>query len=111
VDRHPVTNAEYLRFLEATGHPRPFATSGGPDDWVDGRPPEGAEDAPVTQVSFADAEAYAAWAGKRLPTEQEWELMARGYEGRRFPWGDEFAPELCNAASGTRGRTSPAGAH
>lgn len=82
IDRYPVTNAGFLEFVEATDHLVPA-------DWRDGRPLEGTEDHPA-MVTWVDADAYATWAGKRLPTEAEWEKAARGTDGRRFPWGDTF---------------------
>jgi formylglycine-generating enzyme required for sulfatase activity len=137
IDRHPVTVAEFRRFVQATGHvtwaehaPEAadypgadpgslvpgslvFRRTDGPVDlrdfrnwwaWTPGadwRHPEGPGSStagrdlhPVTHVAYADAEAYAAWAGKSLPTEAEWEYAARGgLDGAVFTWGDEPAPE------------------
>jgi formylglycine-generating enzyme required for sulfatase activity/tRNA A-37 threonylcarbamoyl transferase component Bud32 len=82
IDVNEVTNAEYRRFLDATGHPR--------TPWHGDRYPEDEAHHPVTGVRWSEARAFAEWAGKRLPTETEWEVAGRGQDARRYPWGDEF---------------------
>ena len=137
IDEHPITVAQFRRFVKATGYvtwaekaPDPadypdampellvpgsivFTGSTGPVDlsdsqswwsWIPGaqwRHPEGPESTlhgrerhPVTHIAHRDASAYAAWAGKELPTEAEWEYAARGgLEAKTFTWGDDFAPK------------------
>lgn len=115
LDRWPVTNAEYKAFIDATGYQVPDYDVSWcdtlPYNWdSDGRMyPEGKADHPVVLVTWDDAMAYAAWAGKRLPTEAEWERAARGLNGRRYPWGDEFAATLCNCAETALWQTSRVG--
>jgi len=87
MDKYPVTNAEFKKFLDAT-HYHPAEDANFLKDWKAGSYPEGAAKKPVTWVSLEDARAYAAWAGKRLPHEWEWQYAAQGTDGRMFPWGN-----------------------
>jgi formylglycine-generating enzyme required for sulfatase activity len=89
IDRTPVTNAEYKRFLQATNY-RPKDDHNFLRSWKDGNYPEGWENKPVTWVSIEDARAFAAWAGKRLPHEWEWQLAAQSDDGRLYPWGNDW---------------------
>jgi serine/threonine-protein kinase len=102
IDKTPVTNAEYACFVADTGYEPP-------QHWQGKTPPKEIADHPVTYVSWHDAVAYAEWAGKRLPTEKEWEKAARGTDGRQYPWGDQQPTrELCNFDR-NEGGTTPVG--
>jgi formylglycine-generating enzyme required for sulfatase activity len=104
IDKYPVTNAEYAKFVESKGHPLPpnWKETGGT------YPPDRANH-PVVFVNWFDAQDYAAWAGKRLLTEAQWEKAARGTDGRVYPWGDWFDKAMCNASEAGVGGTTPVG--
>jgi serine/threonine-protein kinase len=92
LDRTEVTNEQYLKFIEATRYAPPPA-------WLGPRFPEGLDQYPVTDVTWEDAKVYAAWMGKRLPTEEEWEFAARGPDGRIYPWSNEWVPKIANVSA------------
>jgi formylglycine-generating enzyme required for sulfatase activity len=95
IDRKETTNADYLAFVQAVGAQRPLT-------WVapGASPIPGDEELPVVTVTQDEAARYAAWKGRRLPTEEEWERAARGTDGRRFPWGAEEPRGRANVAAG-----------
>lgn len=106
IDVREVTNQDYKKFVDATGHaaPRHWRTNGSyaPDEAL----------FPVTYVTWNDAQAYAEWAGKRLPTEAEWEYVARGgSKGFIYPWGNQWQAGYANVDKKNRVRPAPVRSH
>jgi serine/threonine-protein kinase len=96
IDAHEVTNEEYQNFVQATNYRPPLT-------WRNGTYPAGAAQKPVTGVTWDDANNYARWATKRLPTEEEWELAARGLDNRLYPWGAQWQQGMANANGAVTG--------
>jgi formylglycine-generating enzyme required for sulfatase activity len=92
IDRFPVTNEEFKKFLDASRY-HPMDDYNFLKDWTNGTYPNGWARKPVTWVSLEDAHAYARWAGKRLPHEWEWQYAAQSGDGRLYPWGNEWDAE------------------
>ncbi|MBI1852783.1 MAG: SUMF1/EgtB/PvdO family nonheme iron enzyme [Planctomycetes bacterium] len=93
IDRTEVSNEEYARFVRETGH-------AAPKSFENGQPQNGTERKPVVNVTWFDACAYAQWAGKRLPTEIEWEITARGPAGFVYPYGNDYRRGVANVLDG-----------
>ena len=130
ITRNLVTNAEYARFVLATGHRAPDVDQATWKSyglvhpykrtrrhaWTGGKPPSGRDTHPVVLVSLDDAEAYAKWLSRqtsvtwRLPSAKEWEKAARGSDGRHFPWGNTYEPSLLNSHDAGPFDTVPVGA-
>jgi formylglycine-generating enzyme required for sulfatase activity len=119
IDVYPVTNLRFALFLDSGGYEQPtwWSIEGWtwkcklnvcrPSQWA--QPGWDGPDQPVAGVSWYEADAFARWAGRRLPTDAEWEKAARGCDGRRYPWGNEWPNgELANFDM-RAGRTTPVG--
>lgn len=106
LDKYEVTNAEYARFLESTGGKAPW-------HWPQGKVPKGDEKQAVSNVTWFEAAAYCKAAGKRLPTEAEWEKAARGGLDRKvYAWGDEDGSQIEGGAGAlSRNRASNVGSY
>lgn len=106
LDRTPVTNRQFKAFLDAS-HYHPADDANFLKDWKNGSYPKGWDERPVTWVSLEDARAYAAWAGKRLPHEWEWQYAAQGGDGRIYPWGNGWNAAAVPAPNTSRKLTPP----
>jgi len=107
IDKDPVTNKQFQDFLSAS-HYKPKDDHNFLRDWKDGKYPNGWDNKPVTWISLEDARAYAAWAGKRLPHEWEWQYAAQGADGRAFPWGDSWNAKAVAQVDRGRDLSGPA---
>ena len=119
MDQYEVSNQNYAVFVQETGHSLPRFSDTSEykswNTWYGPYPPQGYENHPVVGITFSDALAYCGWAGKRLPTEAEWEKAARGGLRRNlYPWGNEAPDETYMRANGpfTQNRmTTPVGSY
>jgi Sulfatase-modifying factor enzyme 1 len=110
IGKYPVTNIEYDRFITATGH-KP------PSRWKERAFPQEEANHPVAGISFDDANTYCKWLSSvtgnryRLPTEWEWECLATGSRGWKYPWGEQFDKNKCNTKESGREGTTPVGSY
>ena len=123
IDLHPVTNAQFARFVQETGYQTEAEKAGYSWIWPKGqikganwrhpggpkRHLSGKEDHPVVHLTWHDASAYSQWAGRRLPTEAEWEKAARGTDGRIYPWGNAAPNDKLLNFNHNVGNTTPVG--
>jgi formylglycine-generating enzyme required for sulfatase activity len=116
MDIYPVTNRQFAAFIKSKGYEeneywseeglkwRTKNEAMEPEYWHDEKWNQ--SEHPVVGVSWYEADAFARWSGKALPTEEQWERAARGTDGRQYPWGDEFDEERCNTEESNIGKTT-----
>ena len=112
IDKYQVTNEQYFNFVLATDYTSPsekFLKHLRDDNGKLQYPNKEILNHPVVSVSYYDAKAYAEWSGKRLPTEIEWELAARGIDQREYPWGNKWEKGRCNSQEMSLNNTTPVG--
>lgn len=109
MDKYEVTNAQYKRCVDVGRCRMPLSTESATRKLYYGNPQY--ENYPVVTVSWDDARTFCEWAGKRLPTEAEWEKSARGTDGRIYPWGNAFDKSKANVGEGSRGDTTAVGSY
>ena len=117
IDKYPVTNAEYKKFIESDGYGQKVFWSDAGWQYISQSHPlengdtdvilNGEGDCPAVNVSWYEAEAFAKWAEKRLPTEAEWEKAARGTGGRMYPWGNTFEKINLNCSESKNEKPAP----
>ena len=116
IDVYPVTNQQFEKFIKAGGYQSEQLWSKEGQAWLNGEKVTKSRfwhkakwnqpEQPVVGINYYEAEAFARWAGKRLPTEMEWERAARGTDGRKYPWGNEFDPGRCNTLESKISKTT-----
>ncbi len=104
IDTVEVTNEEFLKFIQATNQPAP-------PHWKNGTYPPGEGKYPVTNLQWTEAQAFARWAGKRLPTEAEWEFAAHGPNRQLYPWGNQFISANANTKESKKAVAMPVGSY
>ena len=110
IDTFEVTNADFANFVEATGYVTYREGEESAQNWRAAYA-EGKDNHPVVFVTFEDAQAFCEWAGKRLPTEFEWEKAARGPEGYLYPWGNDYDAAMLNGKDRSLRGTTAAGSY
>lgn len=103
IDETPVTNSQFKEFIDRSGY-KPRFRENFLKHWADGKIPSGKEDHPVVYIDLEDARAYAKWAKKRLPSEEEWQFAAQGINALNYPWGNQMEENKCN--QNTKGVTT-----